>query len=344
MEKVKQLFDAIVGADAWYIAGSPLLDTITNVDEPNGDPENEVLNFTWVGDDEGTEFSESITEEDLVNATVNENGNSITIHDPDGDFEIVLYSLVPFEIELAPATAESGFLAVGTKVMSIKGETRGDFPFDATTGPRAIGEIVTVDKDNESCYLIEFGSGLHIECSKSKLDDKSVYQVITGEVFDSLVDWDVTVCRTGTATCGIKVKARFAEEAEETALRVAGDFKYREFDADYEVLAVAREGEYRTHLLSEFVVSYEDNDPEASPRFRNHYVCPHCSNEWDDEWDSTCDDECGQCGRKNISPTESESIAVPVLKFVCLAEDAAHAIDQAKNAYPNATVIGAVLA
>ena len=100
MEKVKQLFDAIVGADAWHIAGSPLLGNITNVDEPNGDPENEVLYFTWVGDEEGTEFSERITEEDLANATVN--GNIITINDPDGDFDIQLYRLAPVEINLAP--------------------------------------------------------------------------------------------------------------------------------------------------------------------------------------------------------------------------------------------------
>ena len=105
MEKVKQLFDAIVGADAWYIAGSPLLGNITNMDEPNGDPENEVLYFTWVGDEEGTEFSERITEEDLANATVN--GNTITISDPDGDFDIQLYRLAPVEINLAPPSTAS---------------------------------------------------------------------------------------------------------------------------------------------------------------------------------------------------------------------------------------------
>lgn len=110
MAKVKQLYDAITRADAWYIAGSPLLDSISGTDEPNENPENEVLNFTWIGGDEGTEFSESITEEDLSNATVN--GNTITIHDPNGNFDIVLYKLVPYEIEPAPATAESDHLAL----------------------------------------------------------------------------------------------------------------------------------------------------------------------------------------------------------------------------------------
>jgi len=105
MEKVKQLFDTIVGADAWYIAGSPLLGNITNVDEPNGDPENEVLYFTWVGDEECTEFSESITEEDLANSTVH--GNTITISDPNGDLDIQLYRLAPVGINLAPPSFAS---------------------------------------------------------------------------------------------------------------------------------------------------------------------------------------------------------------------------------------------
>ncbi len=105
MEKVKRLFGAIVGADAWYIAGSPLLGNITNVDEPNGDPENEVLYFTWVGDGEGSEFSERITEEDLAHASVD--GNTLTINDPDGDFDIQIYRLVPVEINPAPPSPAS---------------------------------------------------------------------------------------------------------------------------------------------------------------------------------------------------------------------------------------------
>jgi hypothetical protein len=105
MEAVEQLFSVIVSADAWHIAGSPLLGNIANRDEPTGDPDNEVLYFTWVGDEEGTEFSESITEEDLANAIVN--GNTITISDPDGDFDIQLYRLAPVEINLAPPSTAS---------------------------------------------------------------------------------------------------------------------------------------------------------------------------------------------------------------------------------------------
>ena len=109
MEKENQLFDAIVGADAWYIAASPLLDSITNSDEPTGNPENEVLSFTWIGDEQGMEFAERITEEDLANATVN--GNTLTISGPDGDFDfdfdIQLYRLSPLEINPVPPSASA---------------------------------------------------------------------------------------------------------------------------------------------------------------------------------------------------------------------------------------------
>ena len=100
METVQHLFSVIVSADAWYIAGSPLLDHIANRSEPIGNPENEVLCFTWFSFVEGTEFSESITEEDLANATVK--GNTITIIDPESDFDIQLFRLTPVEINLAP--------------------------------------------------------------------------------------------------------------------------------------------------------------------------------------------------------------------------------------------------
>jgi len=42
-------------------------------------------------------------------------------------------------------------------------------------------------------------------------------------------------------------------------------------------------------------------------KFLNHYYCPDCNIEWDDEWDSTCDDECPEC-RKEYSPYKSEDI------------------------------------
>ena len=45
---------------------------------------------------------------------------------------------------------------------------------------------------------------------------------------------------------------------------------------------------------------------EEGRRFINHYQCPRCGYEWDDEWDCTCDDDCGNCGCRHISPVSSE--------------------------------------
>ncbi len=40
-------------------------------------------------------------------------------------------------------------------------------------------------------------------------------------------------------------------------------------------------------------------------RFVNHYRCPECGEEWQDEWSCACNDECPGCGLKDIEPRES---------------------------------------
>jgi hypothetical protein len=37
----------------------------------------------------------------------------------------------------------------------------------------------------------------------------------------------------------------------------------------------------------------------------NHYACPVCKTEWNDTWSCACDDDCPNCGKRHISPTES---------------------------------------
>ena len=46
--------------------------------------------------------------------------------------------------------------------------------------------------------------------------------------------------------------------------------------------------------------------------FRNRYVCPECNRFWDDEWSSMCDDRCGDCDIKGITPFESEDLSAIV--------------------------------
>ena len=41
--------------------------------------------------------------------------------------------------------------------------------------------------------------------------------------------------------------------------------------------------------------------------YLNHYHCPHCQLEWQDEWDCTCNDKCPTCN-KEIEPYASELI------------------------------------
>lgn len=43
-------------------------------------------------------------------------------------------------------------------------------------------------------------------------------------------------------------------------------------------------------------------------QFLNHYVCPGCREEWADEWSAACDDDCPSCGKRHISPVESEEL------------------------------------
>jgi hypothetical protein len=40
-------------------------------------------------------------------------------------------------------------------------------------------------------------------------------------------------------------------------------------------------------------------------RYHNYYRCPECKHEWEDYWDCGCDDECPECGCRNISPYNS---------------------------------------
>ena len=49
-----------------------------------------------------------------------------------------------------------------------------------------------------------------------------------------------------------------------------------------------------------------ENEDADEPWFINHYKCPRCNHEWDDEWSAMCDDDCPECGMRHISPTDSE--------------------------------------
>lgn len=47
-------------------------------------------------------------------------------------------------------------------------------------------------------------------------------------------------------------------------------------------------------------------DEEESQVFINHYECPSCAGTWQDRWCAQCDDDCPHCGKRHVSPLESE--------------------------------------
>lgn len=47
-------------------------------------------------------------------------------------------------------------------------------------------------------------------------------------------------------------------------------------------------------------------EPE-SQRYLNHYRCPYCQIDWQDEWDCGCNDRCPSC-RREITPMASEPL------------------------------------
>jgi hypothetical protein len=48
--------------------------------------------------------------------------------------------------------------------------------------------------------------------------------------------------------------------------------------------------------------------------FLNFYRCDRCERVWSDEWSCTCDDECPNCGRQDMTPFDSESLTEFVLQ------------------------------
>ena len=44
--------------------------------------------------------------------------------------------------------------------------------------------------------------------------------------------------------------------------------------------------------------------------FLNFYKCDRCRRRWTDEWSCMCDDECPRCGRRDMTPYESEDLTI----------------------------------
>ena len=48
--------------------------------------------------------------------------------------------------------------------------------------------------------------------------------------------------------------------------------------------------------------------------FLNFYRCDRCDRLWTDEWSCACDDECPRCGRRDMTPFNSEDLTELVVQ------------------------------
>lgn len=109
------------------------------------------------------------------------------------------------------------------------------------------------------------------------------------------------------------------KEREETILTIASDQNlFSDGECELAEPVVISEGEDNGAYVQAWVwVSFADTsldkdwdgpvDSDGAPcQFINHYTCPRCNNQWQDQWSSMCDDDCGKCGLRHITPTHSE--------------------------------------
>jgi len=61
-----------------------------------------------------------------------------------------------------------------------------------------------------------------------------------------------------------------------------------------------------TGLTPEHSPDDAEEDGEDEVKFVNSYRCPECDHEWSDQWSATCEDDCPACGKRHITPYESE--------------------------------------
>jgi len=64
--------------------------------------------------------------------------------------------------------------------------------------------------------------------------------------------------------------------------------------------------EARAFTMRAHDLAGSDDDDDGPSLFVNHYTCPDCGTDWQDEWECAVDDDCPHCGKRHISPHESE--------------------------------------
>ena len=54
------------------------------------------------------------------------------------------------------------------------------------------------------------------------------------------------------------------------------------------------------------MVQFNTDSTQEESVFRNFYECDDCGHEWEDIWSCHCDDDCPECGARNMTPFKSE--------------------------------------
>ncbi len=86
-------------------------------------------------------------------------------------------------------------------------------------------------------------------------------------------------------------------------------YEVREWRNALAILAAAHPDEWREiiEVLANFRLLRSDIMTRVGRmRFINHYRCPDCGHEWQDEWSAMSDDDCPECGLRAIQPYKSD--------------------------------------
>lgn len=43
-------------------------------------------------------------------------------------------------------------------------------------------------------------------------------------------------------------------------------------------------------------------------QYLSSYECPNCGHEWQETWECACNDQCPECGTKDIEPYEYDEV------------------------------------
>jgi rubrerythrin len=97
-----------------------------------------------------------------------------------------------------------------------------------------------------------------------------------------------------------RVKAKSRKEAIRLTMEGEADFVRN--------INVQESSESESWTITEMPLKEPATDKDVEMKIRSFYRCPECDYEWDDTWDSACDDECPECGTKNISPYNHEDL------------------------------------